>query len=64
MSMNCCIAQEKDGNADGLSRLPVLDVPGSTPVPGDIVHLLETRPLPVRHYTLENGQAALGRECT
>ena len=32
----------ENGNADGLSRLPVLDVPGSTPVPGDIVHLLET----------------------
>ena len=32
----------ENGNADGLSRLPVLDVRGSTPVPGDIVHLLET----------------------
>ena len=32
----------ENGNADGLSRLPVLDVPGSTPVPGNIVHLLET----------------------
>ena len=32
----------EDGNADGLSRLPVLDVPWSTPVPGDIVHILET----------------------
>ena len=32
----------ENGNADGLSRLPVWDVPGSTPVPGDIVHLLET----------------------
>ena len=32
----------ENGNADGLSRLPALDVPGSTPVPGDIVHLLET----------------------
>ena len=32
----------ENGNADGLSRLPVLDVPGFTPVPGDIVHLLET----------------------
>ena len=32
----------ENGNADGLSRLPVLDVPGSTPAPGDIVHLLET----------------------
>ena len=31
-----------NGNADGLSRLPALDVPGSTPVPGGIVHLLET----------------------
>ena len=31
----------ENGNADGLSRLPVVDVPGSTPVPGDIVHLLE-----------------------
>ena len=32
----------ENSNADGLSRLPVLDVPGSTPVPGDILHLLET----------------------
>ena len=32
----------ENGNVDGLSRLPVLDVPGSTPVPGDIVYLLET----------------------
>ena len=32
----------ENGNADGLSRLPVLDVPVSTPVPGDIVYLLET----------------------
>ena len=32
----------ENGNADGLSRLHVLDVPGSTPVPGDIVHVLET----------------------
>ena len=32
----------ENGNADGLSRLPVLDVPGSTPVPGNIVYLLET----------------------
>ena len=32
----------ENGNADGISRLPLLDVPGSTPVPGDIVHLLET----------------------
>ena len=32
----------ENGNADGLSRLPVLDVLGSTPVPGDIVYLLET----------------------
>ena len=32
----------ENGNADGLSRLPVLDVPGLTPVPGDIVHLPET----------------------
>ena len=31
----------ENGNADGLSRLPVVDVPGSTPVPGDIVHLLD-----------------------
>ena len=29
----------ENGNADGL---PVLDVPGSTPVAGDIVHLLKT----------------------
>ena len=34
--------ENENGNADGLSRLPVLDFPGSTPVPGDIVHLLET----------------------
>ena len=26
----------------GLSRLPVLDFPGSTPIPGDIVNVLET----------------------
>ena len=32
----------ENGNADGLSRLPVVDVPGSKPVPGDIVHLLDT----------------------
>ena len=32
----------ENSNADGLSRLPILDVLGSTPVPGDIVHLLET----------------------
>ena len=32
----------ENGNADGLSRLPVLDGPGSTPVPEDIVHLIET----------------------
>ena len=29
-------------NADGLSHLPVLEVPGFIPVPGDIVHLPET----------------------
>ena len=32
----------ENGNADELSRLPVLDVLGSTPVPEDIVHLIET----------------------
>ena len=32
----------ENGNADGLSRIPILDVPGSTSVPGDLVHLLET----------------------
>ena len=32
----------ENGNADGVSRLLVLDVPGSTSVPGDIEHLLET----------------------
>ena len=32
----------ENGNADGLSRLPVLDIPGSTPLPGDTVHLLGT----------------------
>ena len=34
--------RNKNGNADGLSRLPILDVPGSTPVPGDIIQFLET----------------------
>ena len=29
-------------NFRGLSRLPVLDFPGSTPIPGDIVNVLET----------------------
>ena len=32
----------ENGNADELSCLPVLHVPGSTLVPGDVVHLLET----------------------
>ena len=32
----------ENGNADGLSRLHVWDVPGSTTVPGNSVHLLET----------------------
>jgi len=32
----------ENGNADVLSRLPLLDVPETTPVPVDIVHLLET----------------------
>ena len=29
----------ENGNADALSRLPLLDVPETTPVPVDIVHL-------------------------
>ena len=33
---------KESANADELSCLPVLDVPGSTPVLGDMVHLLET----------------------
>ena len=31
----------ENGNADALSRLPLLDVPETTPVPGDMVHLVE-----------------------
>lgn len=30
------------GNAVALSRLPVPDTPETTPIPGDIIHLLET----------------------
>jgi len=33
---------EQNGNADALSRLPLPVVPEITPIPGDIVHLLET----------------------
>ena len=33
---------EQNGNADTLSRLPLPVVPETTPIPGDIVHLLET----------------------
>ena len=33
---------EQNGNADALSRLPLQVVPETTPIPGDIVHLLET----------------------
>ena len=33
---------EQNGNADALSRLPFPVVPDTTPIPGDIVHLLET----------------------
>ena len=33
---------EQNGNADALSRLPLPVVPETTPIPGDIVHLLET----------------------
>ena len=32
----------QNGNADVVSRLPLQDAPETTPVPGDIVHLLET----------------------
>ena len=31
----------QNGNADSLSRLPLPDEPTSTPVPGDIIHLME-----------------------
>jgi hypothetical protein len=31
----------QNGNADSLSRLPLPDVPASTPVPGDIINLME-----------------------
>ena len=33
---------EQNGNADALSRLPLPVVPETTPIPGDILHLLET----------------------
>ena len=33
---------EQNANADALSRLPLPDLLETTPVPGDIVHLLET----------------------
>ena len=33
---------EQNANADALSRLPLPDLPETTPVPGDILHLLET----------------------
>ena len=33
---------EQNANADALSRLPLPVLPEATPVPGDIVHLLET----------------------
>ncbi|KAL9982685.1 hypothetical protein ACROYT_G004758 [Oculina patagonica] len=33
---------EENGNADALSRLPLPVAPETTPIPGDIVHLLET----------------------
>lgn len=33
---------EQNANADALSRLPLPDLPETTPIPGDIVHLLET----------------------
>ena len=32
----------QNGNADALSRLALPDVPETTPIPGDIVHLLES----------------------
>ena len=32
----------QNGNADALSRLPSPDVTETTPIPGDIVHLLDT----------------------
>ena len=31
----------ENGNADTLSRLPLPDVPQSTPVPGDIINVME-----------------------
>ena len=37
-----CRPDSENGNADVLSCLLLLDVPETTPVPGDIVHLLET----------------------
>ena len=47
--------RNENDNADGLSGLPVLDVPGFTPVPGDIVHLLET----INTSPVDSGQPAI-----
>ena len=33
---------EQNGNADALSRLPLPVVSETTPIPGDIIHILET----------------------
>lgn len=33
---------QENGHADGLSRLPLPKPPKDTPIPGDIIHLMET----------------------
>ena len=33
---------QENGHADGLSRLPPPKAPKDTPIPGDIIHLMET----------------------
>ena len=35
-------SRQENGHADGLSRLPLPKAPNDTPIPGDIIHLMET----------------------
>ena len=35
-------SEQENGHADGLSRLPLPEAPKDTPIPGDIIHLMET----------------------
>jgi hypothetical protein len=49
----------QNSNADSLSRLPLPDVPSSTPIPGDIINLLEyINASPVAHPRSNYGQTA------